>query len=448
MSEALSGIDIGRVMSSDGPTVKCVILRTQAKRLSEAKVSEMSIREMKQELESVGVDTSHFVEKADLQEVLNEARMQRKQSANYDDRDANDEYIFRGEPVPLMRYMEEIEVDTTPKKCMVASILGGDFTFLGQYEDEGIMLMVRRPDWEKENSSFDESDIPPVNPHPLQPPFSDVEVRGDILLIKVAETAEELDVYDADENGEEAGSKKRCEIASNLKPAEEKEGQAENTISVPTNDDFFLDYSMEEYFKFASRTDVEGPHVLYEFEDSSDEENGEEDTTAKVDGDEEEEDEDYDPETEELSDEEYDDEEQQIGMMNLILGQILRKFHEENGRGPDTLELLEMRKALADRLGVDVPPIDEDACDWDKKVPTPKKLTPKKVVVAEDRNECETFPSQLNNLFSCENDEDAANNQNQSSGLKRPVDLVYGEEGEENCSQQHCKKANSCEESG
>ena len=66
----------------------------------------------------------------------------------------------------------------------------------------------------------------------------------------------------------------------------------------------------------------------------------------------------------------------QVGMMNLIFGQILRRFREENGRGPDTRELLEMRSALAERLGVDVPPVDDEGSDWDKKAP-PKSPGPK-----------------------------------------------------------------------
>merc|ERR1711971_350431 len=40
--------------------------------------------------------------------------------------------------------VEDIQVDTTPKKQMVSKILGGPFTFLGQYEDEGIVLMIRK----------------------------------------------------------------------------------------------------------------------------------------------------------------------------------------------------------------------------------------------------------------------------------------------------------------
>merc|ERR1712087_1096965 len=48
------------------------------------------------------------------------------------------------------------------------------------------------------------------------------------------------------------------------------------------------------------------------------------------------------------------------GMMNIVMGQILRKFREHNGRGPDTKELLQMRQALAMKLGVEVPPLSDD----------------------------------------------------------------------------------------
>ena len=39
--------------------------------------------------------------------------------------------------------IDEIDIDTTPSKSMVSKVLGGPFTFLGQYEDEGIVLMIR-----------------------------------------------------------------------------------------------------------------------------------------------------------------------------------------------------------------------------------------------------------------------------------------------------------------
>ena len=50
----------------------------------------------------------------------------------------------------LVALMEEIEIDTTPSKSMVAKTLGGPFTFLGQYEDEGIVLMIRKQEEEND----------------------------------------------------------------------------------------------------------------------------------------------------------------------------------------------------------------------------------------------------------------------------------------------------------
>lgn len=52
--------------------------------------------------------------------------------------DDNDKCCYR-HPV-LTNLIEEIEIDTTPKKSEVELLLGGRFTFIGQYEDEGIIL--------------------------------------------------------------------------------------------------------------------------------------------------------------------------------------------------------------------------------------------------------------------------------------------------------------------
>ena len=73
----------------------------------------------------------------------------------------------------------------------------------------------------------------------------------------------------------------------------------------------------------------------------------------------------------------------------MILGHLLKKFREENGRGPDSLELLEMRKALADKLGVEVPEVDEEKLT----APVPKSPNRKKVVVDEKKNETSPIPA-------------------------------------------------------
>ena len=511
-TDSLSGVDIGRVMSSKGPIVKCVLLRATsnddndtkmpAKQSTSSKnnandkitttaqrdVSSMSIKEIKAELSSYDIDASSFVEKDELIKALEDARSKNDdekqqvgasetKSNNGVDSDDDDEEELTPEELATLRLrhsslISEISIDTTPKKSMVQQILGGPFTFLGQYEEEGIMVMIRRPDWELENETDSESEgvessgvneveekgadnlpkcgiptknIPPVNIHKLQPPLDNVEVRGDILLMKVAETEEELDnvvenkdyekeVMDAkDDDSEEGESGEKS--SSNSK---EGASQSAKKVHVPTNDDFFLDYTKDEYLKFAARTDIVVPEMM----DSSDEEDDEsvdgEDSRqnalaaglANNDGEDDEHDEDFDPETEFNSDDEdFDSEEHQVGMMNLILSHMLRKFREENGRGPDSLELLEMRKALADRLGVDVPPVDEEACDWDKKLklPTPKKHD-KKVVVAEEKNETSPIPARTacgegkeEEEESGDEDDDVAEAEAKGN-LKRPVE--------------------------
>ncbi|KAL7505568.1 hypothetical protein ACHAXN_003025 [Cyclotella atomus] len=430
MAEALSGVDISKIMSEEGTLVKCVVLRcrpsstatatnadstshhtnTAGGSTSNKDITQMSIKEMKAELKSFGVNET-FVEKDELMKALEGERAKLCGTSAHEEEDAklshkpaeedaqpsNSSSLPAAEAatdqVPLSHLIEEITIDTTPRKFEVAKVIGGDFTFLGQYEDEGIMVMVRRPTWEHDadNNSGEEDeggsndDVPPINPHKLHPPLNDVLVRGDILLMRVAETKEELD--DDQENDEQSAQQ------------DDKAKEQDNTLHeakklhVPSSDEFFLDYTKDEYLRFAARTDVtwEQPD-----EEESEEDEDESNTAAyhylqnnTVEGSDED-DAPYDP-SEQDDEEEYDDtEEHQIGMMNLILGQILRKFHEENGRGPNTLELLDMRKALADKLGVDVPEVDEEACDWDKKVDTPRKHG-RRVVVVEGMNECETI---------------------------------------------------------
>lgn len=256
----------------------------------------------------------------------------------------------------LTELIDEIELDTTPQKAMVKEILGGTFTFLGQFETEGIVVMARKElpeDLESlsikelremcDDRKIDTTDILekqelidalldselPVNPHKLQPPLDGLVVRGDILLLKVAETNEALD-----EGGE---------------PIE---------MNILSNDEFFLNYTKSEYVKFASRTDI----VASEQED--DEEGDDEEESDN----EEEEDEDYD-----MGDEGEDDEEERRAMLNLVMSEVLRKFREENGRGPDTRELLEIRSKVAEQLDVEVATFDEIAGEEEEEEATSEK---------------------------------------------------------------------------
>lgn len=262
------GIDIATILREKGPVVKCVLLKS-----------------------SGGSDDS-----------------KKKKAANKDDDTTTTTETTKR--VVLVDQMEEIEIDTTPKKQMVQQVLGGAFTFCGQYEDEGIVLMARKED---ENL--------PINPHMLQPPLEEHEIRGDILIMKVAATEEELDDND-----------------------EEKKD-----VIVPTNDEFFLDYTKAEFVAFSARTDVVAPVQPPEEEE-------EEESESEADDDD---DEEYNV----LEDDDDEpDEDEKSGLLNLLMGTILRKFAEDNGRGPNTQELLEIRNALASKMGLEMtelPPLDE-----------------------------------------------------------------------------------------
>ena len=48
------------------------------------------------------------------------------------------------------------------------------------------------------------------------------------------------------------------------------------------------------------------------------------------------------------------DDDDHTDMMNLLLRSILRKFTEDNGRGPSTDELMKIREALASKMGIEL----------------------------------------------------------------------------------------------
>ena len=425
---SIGATDIRQVMKSQGPIVNTVILRCRPA-------------------------TSNG------EEDSKPAAVETKEESNKDAETTTTERVI------LKDLIEEMKIDTTPSKSKVSEVLGGPFTFLGQYEDEGIVLMIRNfPDdleadlkeiYEQEEEdnegefSFAEQlsknfnikalkavcfqrdietenmtekrelvqalvdyskNLPPINEHQLQPPLHNARVRGDIVVMKVAETEEELDKDDNDDAGKE----------------ESKEAQAP---SVPSNDEFFLDYSKEAYIKFASRTDI--PEHDIETEHSEDEEEEEEEegesSEAKMPG--------VDNGGEDEDDEEIDIEEipedDKSAMLNLVMNEVLRQFREENGRGPNTAELLDLRANIAKELGVEI--AQEIDGDWDKmakenSVPSAKKIafTKKPDMVREyvpDRNE---YPS--------DNDEEDEeyDDQEDSENVARSLMGDYEEEDDGN----------------
>jgi hypothetical protein len=316
----LEGAAIAKVLSSEGPIVKCVVLRASP--------------------ESCTTDGD------------------KKPSAKSDNEDSVRQV--------LPDLIDEIEIDTTPSKSMVAQTLGGSFTFLGQYEEEGVVLMMRdipedavaldmeelaaeklaklrsmcqereidmagmleKPDLV--NALVKDSQLPPINPHSLQPPLHKALVRGDIVILKVAETKEELD---------------------------EETDTEEPEITAPSNEEFFLSYTKSQYIAFASRTDIEEHDVEpekageceEEEKDASDEEADKEESEPYQLGQEE---------------EEIDDEDKSA-MFNLVMNEVLRQYRDEHGRGPHTHELLELRATIAKELDVKISEI--EIVDWNEK---------------------------------------------------------------------------------
>ena len=323
--------------------------------------------------------------------------------------------------VVQVRLIEEIEIDTTPNKSKVTAILGGPSTFLGQYEDEGIILMCRKfPD--------DLENLPPYNTHQLQPPLRNANVRGDIVIMKVTEMKEEqsgdyngddddnnVDVdhdknisnesiegkdvdYDCnekinesklEEKGKklEAGSEKNNENkpktnqlqTSDLKHDVGINGDDRNqTMIFPvSNNELFLNYTAAEYIKFAARTDIPEDEV---------EIRGDEQASV----------------IEEDQEEEEIDETDKSAMLNLVMNEVLRQYREENGRGPNTQELLNLRANIAKELDVEI--VQELDGDWDKKandkVPSAKKIAfdPKRDTIKEYVPDPNEYPSDNDSL--------------------------------------------------
>jgi hypothetical protein len=75
-------------------------------------------------------------------------------------------------------------------------------------------------------------------------------------------------------------------------------------------------------------------------------------------------------------------------LFNLLMSEVLRKFREENGHGPSTEELLELRSAVATKLGIELPSVPNVPEDK-KRVPDDDTLglSPKKVKFSNESKE-------------------------------------------------------------
>lgn len=370
MSSPFDGLNISKIMSSTGPVVKCVLLRAAAAATAD--------------------DNDEGNPKADDETKENETSS-----------------VLH----PHQHLIDEIEVDTTPRKSQVNTILGGPFTFLGQYEEEGIVIMIRLPRLDDDDRNDEEDDDKkhgPINPHRLQPPFHNVMVRGDILFMKVAPVTDDDDMADATFNEVGDVATKIAVTASMTAPS--------LTTTTNDNDEFFLDYTKEEYLIFASRSDI----IAEDEEENGDEEesissNGDDENDKEAvefggeDCDDSDNEEDFDPnnESDDDDDDDDDEEESQVAMMNMVLNMMIKQFREKNdGRGPDSAELLAMRKALADKMGIENVTGPNHVTSSKAESNQEERRSAKKVVVAEEMNETTPIPRRRSRSSSSEEEEE------------------------------------------
>ena len=340
LASSLSGEHIAKMLRTEGPTVSCVLLRSTGDTNTNSNTND--------DQKKPGSDHKNVI-------------------AAEDNEDDNDEKIDSPRTV-LTDLISEIQIDTTPKKQMVSQTLGGPFTFLGQYEEEGIMIMIRRP----EDIEQTGADVV-LNPHALQPPLHNAEVYGDILLMRIAPIDDEDEQVDNNDNEADAEDTKSSKFEEDESaPAVDKDPSASASAAgtILPNEEFFLDYTKEEYIKFASRTDIIPADPILEDGENEEEEARDYDEDNE-DPDDDDEDDDYTVESDD--EEDMEDDECQIGMMNLILAQILKRFREENGRGPNTEELLTMRSALAEKLGIDDSLVNETSGSAEQQLSQDKK---------------------------------------------------------------------------
>jgi len=316
----MDGEAISRILNAIGPVVKCVLIRPICAKLDEI----CNSVETGDKNKKVTSETTSIEGVGDANKI---PELSNKES---DVRDSDTNSSISSEKVNLSQLsspldsvfqtdrISEITVDMTPQKRQVESILGGPFTFLGQYDKESVVAVVRK-----------ESEI--INDIKLPRPLDKAEIKGAVLLMKVADDDDFFGNFRKEDFL--ALAKKKLEESSD----EEEDDDIESIEDGVEEAD--VDDGMENDVRDGGGTE----------EDHEEDEDSLNDEDEEGDGD-------YLGEDME----EIDEEEEKVGMMNMLMGQILRTFNKNNGRGPDTQELLEMRQLIASRLGVDVPEIDED----------------------------------------------------------------------------------------
>eukprot|EP00940_MAST-03C_sp_MAST-3C-sp2_P002436 g2436.t1 len=114
---------------------------------------------------------------------------------------------------------KEIDVDMTPKKQKVPEILGGRTSFVGQWDDIGVIVCCA-------DQSTTNEDIE-KNTHKLQPPLHKAVIRGPIVLTRSGEHGEPLDFTLKEWDEFKARDIPEWEVEEADAPAEESDEEGE-----------------------------------------------------------------------------------------------------------------------------------------------------------------------------------------------------------------------------
>ena len=139
----LHGTDIAKVLSSTGPVVKAVLLKHIRNDGRDGKPHHVPPR-ASSAISTAKVDQANSEPKAAPKSDETAQTDEQKTDQHSNKNEQNGNHQNPPHRVVLTELIEEVLVDTTPSKNAVKTILGGPFTFLGQYPDEGTIVMARR----------------------------------------------------------------------------------------------------------------------------------------------------------------------------------------------------------------------------------------------------------------------------------------------------------------
>lgn len=407
----LSGLDIASMLQSKGPVVKCVVLRApKHKPIDEdGKVAAVAAVATAAEV----TNNPPGDEKELLEHLVDEIEIDTTPQKNEVQKVLGGPPTFIGqferEGIVLMALRGFVEEKSETGNNNNNREFDYDFAGISVKElraqckewDVNTENMLEKRDLESALKKK-ELELPSINPHSLQPPLNNVYVRGPILILKVAQVNEPLDTEEG--NAVENDEKDDGGICKDDSTEEDKinenntvnekgdedigiqnEGETLPTSTTPleisSNAEFFFSYTKAEYLIFAARTDIKktlpsqnraadgGNDEEVEDGTDNDDEDGEGDEDSEDDQDDEN---DGDFELVDTSmEEEMTEEEEKSAMLNIVMAELLRKFRDQNERGANSREVLEIRASVAEQLEIEVTKYDEtqDEADGDRKRP-------------------------------------------------------------------------------